>query len=95
VFNLDKRYNVTLKLEEMVFFDFMQGITIDSQNGRVIFTTKEPFGGVVSKLSNTGSNESYDDLGSYNQIRRSMASNMYRNAQSGALQVSEKINFFF
>jgi hypothetical protein len=24
------------------FFDFMQGITIDSQNGRLIFTTKEP-----------------------------------------------------
>jgi cell surface protein SprA len=25
-------------------FDFVQGITVDSQNGRLIFTTKEPFG---------------------------------------------------
>jgi cell surface protein SprA len=39
----------------MVFFDFIQGITIDSQNGRVIFTTKEPFGELFLKLSNTGS----------------------------------------
>src|SRR5690606_38432906 len=26
------------------FFDFLPGITVDSQNGRIIFTTVEPFG---------------------------------------------------
>jgi cell surface protein SprA len=55
VFNLDKlNYNNDPQTGGDGFFDFIQGITIDSQNGRVIFTTKEPFGGVVSKLSNTG-----------------------------------------
>src|SRR5690606_40922572 len=26
------------------FFDFLPGITVDTQNGRIIFTTVEPFG---------------------------------------------------
>ena len=26
------------------FFDFMPGLTVDQQNGRIIFTTVEPFG---------------------------------------------------
>jgi cell surface protein SprA len=77
------------------FFDFIQGITIDSQNGRVIFTTKEPFGELLfSKLSNTGSSENYDDLGSYNPNQKKYVfRNMYRNTQSGALQDSEKNKF--
>jgi hypothetical protein len=45
VFNLDKlNFNNDPRLEEMVFSDFIQGITIDSN---VIFTTKEPFGEFV------------------------------------------------
>jgi len=41
----------------------MQGLTIDAQNGRIIFTTKEPFGELLfSKLSNTGSGENYNDV---------------------------------
>ena len=33
------------------FFDFMPGLTIDAQNGRIIFTVKEPFGELLfSKL---------------------------------------------
>jgi cell surface protein SprA len=43
VFNLDKFITMTRKLVVMVL-TFVQGITIDSQNGRLIFTTKEPFG---------------------------------------------------
>ncbi|MFT5602097.1 MAG: cell surface protein SprA [Flavobacteriales bacterium] len=96
VFNLDKlNYNNDPQTGGDGFFDFMQGITIDSQNGRVIFTTKEPFGELLfSKLSNTGSNESYDDLGSYNPNQKKYVfSNMYRNTQSGALQDSEKNKF--
>jgi cell surface protein SprA len=46
---------------------FYPGITIDSQNGRIIFTTKEPFGELLfSKLSNTGSAENYNDASTYN-----------------------------
>jgi cell surface protein SprA len=61
VFNLDKlNYNNDQTGGDG--FDFVQGITVDSQNGRLIFTTKEPFGELLfSKLSNTGSGENYDD----------------------------------
>jgi cell surface protein SprA len=45
VFNLDKLNYNDHKLGDG-FFDFVQGITVDSQNG-LIFTTKEPFGGIT------------------------------------------------
>ncbi|MGO4817529.1 cell surface protein SprA [Flavobacterium sp. W22_SRS_FP1] len=96
VFNLDKlNYNNDPQTGGDGFFDFMQGITIDSQNGRVIFTTKEPFGELLfSKLSNTGSSENYDDQGSYNPNQQKYVfRNMYRNTQSGALQDSDKNKF--
>jgi cell surface protein SprA len=65
----------------------LQGITVDSQNGRLIFTTKEPFGELLfSKLSNTGSGENYDDAVLIIQTKKYVFRNMYRNTQSGALQ---------
>jgi cell surface protein SprA len=43
VFNLDKlNYNNDPQTGGDGFFDFVQGITVDSQNEN--FTTKEPFG---------------------------------------------------
>jgi cell surface protein SprA len=96
VFNLDKlNYNNDPQTGGDGFFDFMQGITIDSQNGRVIFTTKEPFGELLfSKLSNTGSGENYDDEATYNANQKKYVfRNMYRNTQSGALQDSDKNKF--
>ena len=96
VFNLDKlNYNNDPQTGGDGFFDFMQGITIDSQNGRLIFTTKEPFGELLfSKLSNTGSAENYDDASTYNANQKKYVfRNMYRNTQSGALQDSDKNKF--
>jgi hypothetical protein len=52
---------MTRKLVVMVFLTLCK-VLIDSQNGRLIFTTKEPFGNYYFlKLSNTGSGENYDD----------------------------------
>ncbi|MFV5691609.1 cell surface protein SprA [Flavobacterium sp. LT1R49] len=96
VFNLDKlNYNNDPQTGGDGFFDFMQGLTIDAQNGRIIFTTKEPFGELLfSKLSNTGSGENYNDTNSYNlNQKKYVFRNMYRNTQSGALQDSEKNKF--
>ncbi|NGY36285.1 cell surface protein SprA [Flavobacterium sp. XN-5] len=96
VFNLDKlNYNNDPQTGGDGFFDFMQGITIDSQNGRLIFTTKEPFGELLfSKLSNTGSTENYNDASTYNPNQKKYVfRNMYRNTQSGALQDSDKNKF--
>ena len=96
VFNLDKlNYNNDPQTGGDGFFDFMQGLTIDAQNGRIIFTTKEPFGELLfSKLSNTGSGENYNNESSYNPNQKKYVfRNMYRNTQSGALQDSDKNKF--
>ena len=102
VFNLDKlNYNNDPQAGGDGFFDFMQGLTIDSQNGRIIFTTKEPFGELLfSKLANKDIDgnpdpaNNYNDVNSYNPNQKKYVfQNMYRNTQSGALQDSEKNKF--
>lgn len=95
VFNLDKlNYNNDPQTGGDGFFDFMQGMTVDTQNGRIIFTTKEPFGELLfSKLSN-GAGENYKDSSTYNPNQKKYVfRNMYSNTQSGALQDSDKNKF--
>ena len=96
VFNLDKlNYNNDRQVGGDGFFDFVSGLTMDSQNGRIIFTTKEPFGELLfSKLSNPNSAEDYDNANSYNENQKKYVfRNMYRNTQAGALQDSDKNKF--
>ena len=96
VFNLDKlNFNNDPQTGGDGFFDFMEGLTIDSQNGRIIFTTKEPFGELLfKKLKNATSAEDYSSPDSYNENQKKYVfRNMYRNTQSGALQDSEKNKF--
>jgi cell surface protein SprA len=95
VFNLDKlNFNNDPQTGGDGFFDFMQGLTIDTQNGRIIFTTKEPFGQLLfSKLSN-GTGENYKDIATYNPNQKKYVfRNMYSNTQAGALQDSDKNKF--
>ncbi|MES2574548.1 MAG: cell surface protein SprA [Bacteroidota bacterium] len=95
VFNLDKlNYNNDPQVGGDGFFDFMQGLTIDTQNGRIIFTTKEPFGELLfSKLSN-GAGEDYKNPNTYNvNQQKYVFRNMYASTQSGALQDSDKNKF--
>ena len=70
VFNLD---NLNLNNDPVVggdgFFDFVPQQTIDVENGRIIFTTVEPFGEYLfNKLDNTpnGGSEDYENPNSYN-----------------------------
>ncbi|RTZ00338.1 cell surface protein SprA [Flavobacterium sp. RSP49] len=96
VFNLDKlNFNNDPQAGGDGFFDFMPGLTIDAQNGRIIFTTKEPFGELLfSKLANPALIENYNNVSSYNENQKKYVfRNMYRNTQSGALQDSEKNKF--
>ncbi|MFV8371000.1 cell surface protein SprA [Flavobacterium sp. LB2P74] len=96
VFNLDKlNYNNDPQAGGDGFFDFLPGLTMDAQYGRIIFTTKEPFGELLfSKLSNTGSGENYNNTSSYNENQKKYVfRSMYRNTQSGALQDSDKNKF--
>lgn len=69
VFDLD---NLNVNQDPVVggdgFFDYVPGITIDAENGRIIFTTVEPFGKhLFGKLQDPdGGTANYDDPGSYN-----------------------------
>lgn len=78
------------------FFDFVPGITVDPQYGRIIFTTKEPFGEhLFGKLDDTTNpTEDYDDELTYNENQsKYVFRNLYKLTQAAALQESEKNKF--
>ena len=78
------------------FFDFIPGLTVDTQNGRIIFTTVEPFGKhLFNKLENPNSGlEDYDDPATYNANQaKYVFRTLYTNSQARALQDSEKNKF--
>ena len=81
------------------FFDFIPGTTVDVQNGRIIFTTVEPFGRSLFEKLRTSPTEDYyaDDEGNganYNANQRKYVfKNLYRKSQTLALQDSQKNKF--
>jgi cell surface protein SprA len=96
VFNLD-RLNSTNDPEQGGdgFFDFIPGQTVDTQNGRIIFTTVEPFGKYLfNKLKSSTGLEDYNDPASYNgNQKKYVYKTMYANTQARALQESDKNKF--
>ena len=99
VFNMDK-LNFTNDPQDGGdgFFDFIPGLTVDLQNGRIIFTSIEPFGKTLfDKLSDVSSRNYNGDQTSivdYNDNQRKYVfKNMYRDTQAKALQNSEKNKF--
>lgn len=81
------------------FFDFLPGLTVDPQNGRIIFTSVEPFGShLFEKLKTSStSTENYDGDPTTTDYNANQAKyvfrNMYRNSQAGALQDAAKNKF--
>ncbi len=96
VFNLD-RLNPTNDPQNRGdgFFDFLPGLTVDTQNARIIFTTVEPFGKLLfEKLKNPSSLENYDDVNTYNANQKKYVfTNLYKKTQALALQDSDKNKF--
>lgn len=100
VFNVD-RLNYTNDPEENGkgdgFFDFVPGLTVDAQNGRIIFTTVEPFGKhLFEKLrsDNPTFPENYNDPTTYNANQaKYVFRTLYSNSQAKALQDSDKNKF--
>lgn len=69
VFNLDRlNFNGDPQQGGDGFFDFLPNITVDTQNGQIIFTSVEPFGKYLfDKLDNTpGGVENYNNPSTYN-----------------------------
>jgi cell surface protein SprA len=99
VFNVDKlNYNNDPQAGGDGFFDFIQGLTVDTQNGRLIFTTVEPFGKLLFEKLRTDAAQDYDgDQNSsidYNPNQKKYVfKNMYRQTQASALQEGDKNKF--
>ncbi|MDD2985662.1 cell surface protein SprA [Flavobacterium sp.] len=97
VFNTDRlNYTNDPQVGGDGFFDFVPGITVDTQNGRLIFTTVEPFGKhLFNKLKTSNPIEDYDNpTTGYNANQgKYVYRTMYKSTQAAALQDSDKNKF--
>lgn len=80
------------------FFDFYEGLTVDQKNGRIIFTTVEPFGELLFEKLRTTATQNYDgnqtSLTDYNANQRKYVfKRMYKDTQTQAQQESDKNKF--
>ncbi|MFD2604047.1 cell surface protein SprA [Euzebyella marina] len=73
------------------FFDFIPGLTVDTQNGQIIFTKVEPFGEYLFEQLGGGD---YNNANGYNPNQeRYVFRDMYELTKSAALQDPEKNKF--
>jgi cell surface protein SprA len=96
VLNVDKlNFNNDPQTGGDGFFDFVPGLTVDQQNGRIIFTTVEPFGKLLyDKLKLPSDTGNYFDPTTYNGNQaKYVFRSMYASTQAAALQDAEKNKF--
>jgi cell surface protein SprA len=78
------------------FFDFVPGVTVDTQYGRVIFTTVEPFGQSLFDKLAYAAGEDYTNSATYNENQaKYVFRTMYTKTQAASLQESAKNKFQF
>jgi len=85
VFNLD-RLNPGNELQPDGNFDFVEDVTIDSKNGRIIFPVLEPFGATLEKQ--------FVLPGEIQQSDKYVFKDLYQLTQADALQAANKAKFF-
>jgi cell surface protein SprA len=77
------------------YFDFLPGITVDTQNGIIKFTKVEPFGKYLYEVLGGGGN--YDDQTGYipnnDNQKKYVYRNMYKVTKSASLENAEKNKF--
>ena len=99
LFNFDRlNSNNDPQLNGDGFFDFVPGITVLQNNGKIIFTKVEPFGKFLFEKLRLNPNENYDgnqeitDDYNLNQ-KKYVYSSLYKSSKTIALQESEKNKF--
>ncbi len=94
VFNLD-RLNVYRDVQPGGdgFFDFVPGITVNTQGGQIIFTKVEPFGEYLFELLGGGNYDVNNDQGYNVNQQKYVFRNMYANTKAASLQDAEKNRF--
>jgi len=77
------------------FFDYIPGITIDPQSGRVIFPQIEPFGSFLFNVLKSSSGiENYNQENTFNNNQKQYVfKEMYSLTKAAAIEVSEKNKF--
>ena len=94
VFNLD-RLNIYNDVQSGGdgFFDYLPGITIDPQTGRIVFTSVEPFGENLFELLGGGTYDVENDQGYNVNQQKYVFRNMYAKTKAASLQDAEKNRF--
>lgn len=94
IFNLD-RLNVYNDVQPGGdgFFDYVPGITIDTQSGRIIFTKVEPFGEFLFNELGGGTYDVDNDQGYNENQQKYVFRNMYAKTKAASLQDAEKNRF--
>jgi cell surface protein SprA len=97
VFNVDRlNFNNDPQNGGDGFFDFIPELTVDTQNGRIIFTTVEPFGKHLFEKLRSSPTENYNGIVNvdYNDDQRKYVfTSLYKTTQAAALQDSDKNKF--
>lgn len=96
LFNLDKlNFNNDPQTNGDGFFDFYPGITVIPQNGKIIFTSVEPFGEYLfNKLVSNNGGEDYNDETTYNGNQKKYVYDvLYKSTKTKALESVEKNKF--
>ena len=75
------------------FFDYVDGITIDSQNAHIIFTKVEPFGEYLFEKLGGGIYDLDNDQGYNVNQQKYVYRNMYSRTKSAALEDADKNKF--
>ena len=76
------------------FFDFVEGVTVDRENGRIIFPKVEPFGEFLFDTLQSDSNEDYDVAATYNPNQNKYVfPEMYKLTKSEAIDFAAQNKF--
>jgi cell surface protein SprA len=95
VFNLDKlNFNNDPQTNGDGFFDFVPGITVIPQNGKIIFTSAEPFGEYLFNKLSLNTSEDYNIQSTYNANQQKYVYDiLYKSTKTAALEEVEKNKF--
>ncbi len=94
IFNLD-RLNVYNDVQSGGdgFFDFVPGITVDMQGGRIIFTKVEPFGEYLFNRLGGGNYTTANDQGYNENQKKYVFRNLYASTKADSREDAEKNRF--
>ena len=96
LFNFDRlNFNNDPQNKGDGFFDFVPGITVVPQNGKIVFTKVEPFGSFLFETLRNESSEDYEgDETTFNDNQKKYVyRSLYKNTKTAALQESDKNKF--